>query len=89
MEADDRFNTIDYLLFFVKGPDDIEYNNGKEIFYYENNLYTDKNYFFLTIAQDNGKRITNPYCKYYGKIFLSNKYLLKISLSTRLKNTIF
>jgi hypothetical protein len=58
-EADDRFNSTDFILFFAKGPDKIEYNSVKGIFEYENNLYADKNYFFLTIAQENGKRITD------------------------------
>lgn len=56
-EEDGRFNSNDYILFFAKGPDQVEFNQSKQIFQYVNNLYSDKNYFFLTIGQDNGKRI--------------------------------
>lgn len=58
-ESDDRFNSTDYILLFAKGPDQFHYDLSKEIFYYENNLFTDKNYYFLTIGDSDGKRISN------------------------------
>lgn len=58
-ESDDRFNSSDYILFFAKGPDQHHYDVTKQIFHYENNLFTDKNYYFLTISDGDGKRITN------------------------------
>jgi len=57
-ESDDKFNPSDYVLFFAKGPDQNYYDNVKQVFHYENNLFSDKNYYFLTISDSNGKRIT-------------------------------
>ena len=57
-EADGKFNTSDYILFFGQGPDRYNYNSTKQIFEYENNLFTDKNFYFLTISSTTGKRMT-------------------------------
>ncbi len=57
-ENDGRFNTTDYILFFAQGPDKYQYNLQKQIFEYENNLFSDKNFYFLTVSTDAGKRIT-------------------------------
>jgi Peptidase family C25 len=56
-EADGTFNKEDFVLFFGQGPDRYSYNPKKEIFEYENNLFTDKNFYFLTIATSAGKRM--------------------------------
>lgn len=56
-ESDGRFNTTDYILFFGQGPDKYQYNIQKQIFEYQNNLFSDKNFYFLTIAADAGKRL--------------------------------
>ena len=56
-EADGKFNTGDQILFFGKGPDTYQYNTQKQIFEYENNLYSDKNFYFLTINTEPGLRI--------------------------------
>lgn len=58
-EADGTFNKNDYILFYATGPDRIEYDLARNIYRYENNLYSDKNFYFLTIAPDAGKRITD------------------------------
>lgn len=57
-EQDGRFNSGDAILFFAKGPDKYQYNIQKQIFEYENNLFTDKNFYFLTIGTEPGKRIS-------------------------------
>jgi len=57
-ESDGRFNSNDYILFFAQGPDTYQYNLQKQAFEYENNLYSDKNFYFLTVGSDPGKRIT-------------------------------
>lgn len=54
---DGRFDRGDYILFYGEGPDDYEYDITRGIFRYENNLYSDKNFYFLTIGADAGKRI--------------------------------
>lgn len=56
--SDGTFNSQDYILFFGQGPDRQYYNLQKEIFYYEHHLYEDKNYYFLTISNKEGKRVT-------------------------------
>ncbi len=56
-EADGTFNKEDFVLFFGQGPDRYSYNPKKQIFEYENNLFTDKNFYFLTIATSVGKRL--------------------------------
>ncbi|MFM9837202.1 MAG: type IX secretion system sortase PorU [Cyclobacteriaceae bacterium] len=56
-EADGTFNKEDFVLFFGQGPDLYSYNTQKEIFEYENNQFTDKNFYFLTISSSSGKRI--------------------------------
>jgi len=57
-EADGKFNAEDYILFYGKGPDAYSFNTAKGVFNYENNLYSDKNFYFFTIASSSGKRIT-------------------------------
>lgn len=57
-EGDGKFNSNDYILFFAKGPDRYQYNPQKHTFEYENNIYSDKNFYFLTVSSDLGKRIT-------------------------------
>jgi hypothetical protein len=57
-ESDGRFNSGDLILFFGRGPDKYEYDIQKQVFAYENNLFTDKNFYFITIGSDAGKRIT-------------------------------
>ncbi len=56
--SDGVFNPQDYILFFGQGPDQHYYDQQKEIFFYENNLYDDKNYYFLTVSGQEGKRVT-------------------------------
>jgi len=57
-ESDDKFNSTDYILFYAKGPDQHRYDVTRQIFQYENNLFSDKNFYFLTIGEtSDGKRI--------------------------------
>lgn len=56
-EADGKFNSEDYILFYGQGADHYFFNQSKGIIAYEKNLYADKNYYFITVTQTNGKRI--------------------------------
>lgn len=56
-EEDEIFNSDDFILFYAQGPDKSYFDTSRGIFFYENNLYTDKNFCFLTLGEENGKRI--------------------------------
>jgi len=49
----------DYILFYAEGPDYIRYDRQLAGFYYQHHLYSDVNYYYLTVGQDTGKRIKN------------------------------
>ncbi|HEX6890917.1 MAG TPA: type IX secretion system sortase PorU, partial [Chryseolinea sp.] len=56
-ESDGVFDKDDYILFFAEGPDNVRYDLNRKIFSYQSNLYSDKNFYFVTVSSDNGKRI--------------------------------
>lgn len=56
-EADGRFDRGDDILFYAEGPDEFEYDAQRNIFFYGNNLYSEKNFYFLNMGADKGKRI--------------------------------
>lgn len=56
-ESDGVFNSSDLILFYAQGSDQHYYNLFKQVFYYEHNLYADKNYAFITFGGQPGKRI--------------------------------
>ena len=56
-ESDGKFNTGDYILFFGQGPDSYQLLPNKGVFSYQNNLFTDKNFYFLTVGAGSGKRM--------------------------------
>lgn len=58
-ESDGKFNGEDFILFYAQGPDAYSFNPQREIFSYENNLFTDKNFYFLTVGTSAGKRLAN------------------------------
>jgi len=54
---DGSFDKNDYILFFAEGPDLVQFKPGKNTFYYESNLYSKQNFYFITVGPDAGKRI--------------------------------
>src|SRR5690606_24495827 len=56
-EADGVLDSHDYILFFAEGPDKVFYDLSRRIFSYENNLYDDKNFYFITVGEEDGRRI--------------------------------
>ena len=56
-EEDGKFNGGDYILFFAQGPDSYKLLPANGIFQYENNLFTDKNYYFMTVGSNDGQRM--------------------------------
>lgn len=56
-EDDGKFDGNDAILFFAEGPDEVRFDTGRNTFFYEHNLYADKNFYYLTVADNNGLRI--------------------------------
>lgn len=56
-ESDGVFDKGDYIIFFAEGPDKVSYDIARGIFSYESNLYSDKNFYFITVSPDAGKRV--------------------------------
>ncbi|MDG2274713.1 MAG: type IX secretion system sortase PorU [Flavobacteriaceae bacterium] len=58
-EDDNSFDANDFILFYAKGPHswkvDINTNNVS----HKQNVYSDKAYYFITVNDNNGKRIQN------------------------------
>lgn len=57
-EADGSFSKGDHILFYAEGPDAVGYDASRDIFRYENNIYSDENYYFLTVGSAAGKRLS-------------------------------
>lgn len=56
-EADGVFNSQDYILFYAEGPDKISVDMDTQTFRYEKHLYAKENFYFITLSENNGKRI--------------------------------
>jgi hypothetical protein len=56
-EDDGVFDKDDYILFFAEGPYNVRYDIKRKIFSYQSNLYSEKNFYFITVSPDNGKRV--------------------------------
>lgn len=78
-ESDGKFDTGDYILFYAQGADKYSYDNGS--LEYEHNIYSDFNYYFLTIGETNGLRIEDIADKGTGypkiKTFNTHRYYEK------------
>ncbi|HCW06707.1 MAG TPA: hypothetical protein DGG95_05010, partial [Cytophagales bacterium] len=55
-EADGKFDAGDLILFYGQSPDNFYFDQKSKTFFYQNNLFTDKNFYFLTISTTPGKR---------------------------------
>lgn len=88
---DGVFNSQDYILFYAQGPDTYFYDNKSEIYQYERNKYGRQNFYFLTISNQPGKRITtvpdlgssNPLISSYEHIVHIEKEELNVISSGR------
>ncbi len=56
-ESDNSFDNGDYILFYAKGSDAWEYDASNTVSHHKTNIYSDKAYYFITVANDFGKRI--------------------------------
>lgn len=57
-ESDGRFDTNDYLLFYGKTSDYLNYDSTEDVFHFEKNVYSDTSFYFLTLKNTQGKRLT-------------------------------
>jgi hypothetical protein len=56
--SNNQFDQDDYLLFYGQMPDKWIYNSGTQSFTHEKNLFSDKNFYFLTTDAGTGKRVS-------------------------------
>jgi hypothetical protein len=56
-EADGVFQSGDYILFYAEGPALERFDATRRITRYESNLYSERNYYFITVADAPGKRL--------------------------------
>jgi len=58
-EEDGSFDENDYILFYGQSPNTWTYNTQSQLFEHTKHLYSDENYYFLTVDLGIGKRIVN------------------------------
>ncbi|MFN7116456.1 MAG: hypothetical protein ACK4TA_06620, partial [Saprospiraceae bacterium] len=58
-EEDGRFNESDYILFYGEGPDKWTYDATNQEFNLQKNIYDTRNYYFIKVSNERGKRIEN------------------------------
>ncbi|MDA3953301.1 MAG: type IX secretion system sortase PorU [Bacteroidales bacterium] len=59
----DIFNGVDYILFYAKGPDKLQYDTSNNFYYKTKHLYSNSNYLFLTedvVTVNTISTISNP-----------------------------
>ena len=57
-EDDNTFNSEDYILFYGKGPHDWIIDSANNTASHRQNIYSDKSYYFITVNNGLGKRIS-------------------------------
>lgn len=55
--ADGTFDQGDYFLFYGESPHEWVADEPDEVFLHTKNLYTDRNYYFITLGPEPGKRV--------------------------------
>ncbi len=58
-ENDQKFDALDYVLFYAESSHQIIYNVDNQRFTHQNNPYSDSTFYFLNIAATKGLRIKN------------------------------
>ena len=67
-ETDGKFDKNDFILFYADGPDRVSFDAPTGAFTYEHNLYSDENFYFITVGTSNGKRVTTASSQSGGAI---------------------
>lgn len=59
-ESDGKFNANDYILFYGQSQKEVwKYNGSNQVFNNQPNLYSDTTYYYITISNNIGKRISS------------------------------
>ena len=58
-EEDNSFDANDYILFYAEGPHSWSVNTTSQEVTHKQNIYSDKAYYFITVNNEDGKRIQN------------------------------
>ena len=58
-EEDNSFDANDYILFYAKGPHSWSVNTTSQEVTHKQNIYSDKAHYFITVNNEDGKRIQN------------------------------
>ena len=57
-ESDGRFDGGDFILFYAHGPDDVRYDEDQDRFFYQKNIYSRTNHYFIRIGGAPGRRVS-------------------------------
>lgn len=57
-EEDGSFDEGDLILFYASGPDKLTYDESVSQYSFQKNLYASKSYYYLSIANSNGLRVS-------------------------------
>lgn len=56
-ESDGKFDSGDKIVFYGEGPDLVTFDDKRQLFKYENNIYSEENYYFLKVESTPGVRV--------------------------------
>ena len=57
-ELDKTFDEEDYIIFYGEGPDKWSFDSSARCFVHEKNLYSESSFYYLTISEGLGKRVS-------------------------------
>ncbi|WP_420580572.1 type IX secretion system sortase PorU [Reichenbachiella sp.] len=77
-ESDGSFDVEDYIVFYGKSSDHLSYDLTTDSFQFERNVYSDTAYYFLTVQDANGKRVTETSLPSNGSPVTTNYSYLQI-----------
>ncbi|MBY0424072.1 MAG: hypothetical protein K2Q22_00415, partial [Cytophagales bacterium] len=58
-EEDNSFDSNDYIIFYGQSPDSWSFDSTNQVFNHSKNIYSDYSYYFLTVSDSPGKRISD------------------------------
>ncbi|QTE22534.1 type IX secretion system sortase PorU [Polaribacter cellanae] len=73
-ETDGSFDNSDFILFYAKGPHSWNVNTTSKTAKHNQNIYSDKAYYFITVNETDGKRITTKVPNINSSSLTINKF---------------